>query len=37
MNDQPDKNHIRQMLIQLHEQLAQAQAEGMDEEANRFR
>jgi hypothetical protein len=32
MIDQPDKHHIRQMLIQLHEQLAQAQAEGIDEE-----
>lgn len=31
MNDQPNKTEIRQMLIQLHDQLAQAQAEGIDE------
>ena len=31
MNDQPDKSQIRQMLIQLHELLENAQAEGMDD------
>ena len=31
MNDRPDKSEIRQMLIQLHELLENAQAEGMDD------
>lgn len=31
MNDQPDPQQIRQILIQLHEMLERAQAEGMDE------
>ena len=31
MNDKPNKQQNRQMLTQLHDQLAQAQSEGVDE------
>ena len=31
MNDQPSKQQIRQMLIQLHDQLAKSEAEGLGE------